>query len=239
MNNILAKQLAHRIANHNTFIMNRNMMNINALVPRTARHLLGMNRYPLQDLVSNVRGFDERFPRLLSRSGMFPDPVGEMMRMMSPARGLWSEEADALTSILSADVLEQKDAFKIHMDLPGIKKEDLHVDITDDYISIKGERKQVHEENSDYIMQVERHWGKVARTIPVPKGVNVKEAKANFENGVLEVSLPKVVEAIGEAPHKLEITEAKTEKVLLDKGVGVEGRAGVTEEKIKMNAQKK
>lgn len=239
MNSILAKQLAHRIANHNTFTMNRNMMNINALVPRTARHLLGMNRDPFQDLVSNVRGFDERFPRLLSRSGIFPDPVGEMMRMMSPARGLWSEEADALTPILSADVLEQKDAFKIHIDLPGIKKEDLDVDITDDYISIKGERKQVHEENSDYIMQVERHWGKVARTIPVPKGVNVKEAKANFENGVLEVSLPKVVEAIAEAPRKLEITEAKAEKVLLDKGVGAEGRTGVTEEKVKMNAQKK
>jgi len=217
--------------------MNRNLMNMNALVPKTARHLLGMNRDPFQDMLQTVRGFDERFPRLLSRGGMFPDPVSDMMRMLSPARGLWSEETEALTPILAADVLEVKDAFNIHIDLPGIKKEDLDVDITDDFISIKGERKQVHEENTDYIMQVERHWGKVARTIPVPKGVNVKEASANFENGVLEVRLPKAAEALTEAPRKLEITESKTEKrpllVHKEHGVGAEGRTGVTEEKMK------
>jgi len=211
------------------------MMNINALMPKSARQML--SRDPFQDILSKARGFDERFPRLLSRSGMFPDPVGEMMAMLSPARGLWSEESEALTPILAADVLEVKDAFNIHIDLPGIKKEDLNVDITDDFISIKGERKQVHEESSDYIMQVERHWGKVARTIPVPRGTNVAQATASFQNGVLEVHLPKAVDAIADVPRKLEITEAKTEKrpllVHKEQGVGVEARTGVMEEKVK------
>lgn len=194
-------------------VYSRTMMNYNALAPRAGRNLLAVNKDPFHDIISTIRGIDHRFlpvmrPRSIARQLGLADPLTDFLDMFRDPWGVsaMNAEVDKLSPILSCDVLESKDAFTMHVDLPGVKKEDLNVDITDDAIHIKGERKAVHEENSELLMSVERHYGKVARTIPMPKGINSKDATASFDNGVLEIRLPKLETEKEEAPRKLEIS---------------------------------
>lgn len=75
-------------------------------------------------------------------------------------------------------------------DLPGIRKEDVHLEIHDDYLVLEGERRQESEENQGGVYRSERSYGRFYRTIPLPDGTNAEQAKANFKDGVLEVTIP-------------------------------------------------
>lgn len=75
-------------------------------------------------------------------------------------------------------------------DLPGIRKEDVHLEIHDDYLVLEGERRQESEENQGGVYRSERSYGRFYRTIPLPDGVNPEQVRANFKDGVLEVKVP-------------------------------------------------
>jgi len=75
-------------------------------------------------------------------------------------------------------------------DLPGIQKEDVHLEIHDDYLVLEGERRQESEENQGGVYRSERSYGRFYRTIPLPDGVNPEQVRANFKDGVLEVTVP-------------------------------------------------
>ena len=70
--------------------------------------------------------------------------------------------------------------------------EDVDISIDNDNLTIKAERKQKHEQNTDTAHRVERSWGKVQRTIRLPKNANQKDVAANHENGVLTITFPKM-----------------------------------------------
>ena len=118
-------------------------------------------------------------------------------------------QLNQLSPILSTDLIEKKDMFSVHVDLPGIRKEDLVVNVNAENIVIKGERKAVHEENSDYLHHLERSYGKVQRTIPIPRGVDSSLVTASFENGTLEITLPKAEVSESEATRTLDISDKK------------------------------
>ncbi|MFP3942528.1 MAG: Hsp20/alpha crystallin family protein [Alphaproteobacteria bacterium] len=93
------------------------------------------------------------------------------------------------------DVAETDDEIEITAELPGLDEKDVEVTLTQDAVTIRGEKKAEHEEKrKDYYMS-ERSWGAFHRSIPLPSGVDTDRAEARFDRGVLTVRLPKTAEA--------------------------------------------
>lgn len=98
------------------------------------------------------------------------------------------KEADIWLPAL--EVSERDGFLKISADLPGLRKEDVKVEITKDALIVQGERKQAHEEKHGGYYQSERSYGHFYRSIPLPEGANTDKASAELANGTLEVSIP-------------------------------------------------
>jgi len=97
---------------------------------------------------------------------------------------------------LAVDVIDENDSIKVIADLPGFNKEDINLYIEDGNLVIKAERrKEVEERGKDYIRQ-ERSYGEVYRKIALPTEIDVDKVKASYNNGVLEVTLPKTEKAV-------------------------------------------
>jgi HSP20 family protein len=92
--------------------------------------------------------------------------------------------------IPAIDVTERNGQLQVRADLPGVQNDDLKVEISGGALNISGERKQEHEEDSGGFHRVERSYGSFFRSIPLPDGTNIEQARAQFNNGVLEVSVP-------------------------------------------------
>jgi HSP20 family protein len=93
---------------------------------------------------------------------------------------------------MKVDVKEQDKAFVIHAEMPGIKKEDIHVTVDGPVVSISAERREEKEEKQgERVLRSERYFGKVSRSFNLGQDIDEAAAKAKFENGVLELTLPK------------------------------------------------
>jgi HSP20 family protein len=82
------------------------------------------------------------------------------------------------------------DNLVVHADLPGLRKEDVHVEVDDGILTISGERSHEHEDERDDYYRSERSYGQFYRAIPLPEGVDENACEATFKDGVLEVSIP-------------------------------------------------
>lgn len=101
------------------------------------------------------------------------------------------------------DIVEREGKLVLRADLPGMTKDDVHVDISEDAVVIEGERRYEHEENEKGIYRSERSYGQFRREIPLPDGVKTENATANFKNGVLEVVLDAT--QVGKNRRRIEI----------------------------------
>ena len=81
------------------------------------------------------------------------------------------------------------------MELPGIEKEDIEVNISGNLLTVKGEKKKEGEIKEENYYRLERSYGSFSRTVELPKEVQIEQARASFKNGVLEIRLPKTEEA--------------------------------------------
>jgi HSP20 family protein len=109
------------------------------------------------------------------------------------------------------DVFEKDGRLLTKIDLPGMKKEDVKVEVTDGQLAISGERKRETEEKEKDFYRCEREYGSFYRAVPLPEGAKVDDVKATFAEGVLEVSVP--LPARPEAKvRKVEIQESKAAK---------------------------
>jgi HSP20 family protein len=107
------------------------------------------------------------------------------------------------------DVFERDNRLVTRVDLPGMKKEDVSVEVTDGHLALSGERKHEKEERKDNFYRSEREYGSFYRAVPLPEGVKLEDVKATFADGVLEVSVP--LPAKPEATvRKVQIEEPKT-----------------------------
>ena len=92
------------------------------------------------------------------------------------------------------DLKEQGNNMVVHAELPGVKKEDINIDLTNGFLTISGEKKCHKKEDTDKYHRVERSFGKFSRSMTVPKEVTEDQIKATFNDGVLEVTWPKPME---------------------------------------------
>ena len=98
--------------------------------------------------------------------------------------------ADTATWFPEIDVFEKNDRLVTKIDLPGMKKEEVRVEVTDGHLAISGERRTEAEEKKDNVYRCEREYGSFYRAIPLPGGVKLEDVHATFADGVLEVSIP-------------------------------------------------
>jgi HSP20 family protein len=107
------------------------------------------------------------------------------------------------------EVFQQNNELTIKADLPGLKKDEVSVDISDDVVTIQGERKREHEEEREGVYRSERSYGSFYRVIPLPEGAISEQAKATFRDGVLEITMPAPPSTKG---RRLEISEGEGTK---------------------------
>ena len=106
------------------------------------------------------------------------------------------------------DVREREGQFVVHADLPGLSKEDIKVDVSDNLLTIQGERKQQKKEEREGCSYSECSYGSFYRAIPLPAGAEASKATAQFRDGVLEVTVPAAAQ-VGKQVHRLEVQEGK------------------------------
>ena len=141
-----------------------------------------------------------RKPTTLTSSGIFVDPFALLGRMASEFDRTFEEPdwpafrtrgtTESAAWSPSLDVFEKDNRLVARVDLPGIKREDVKVEVANGYLTISGERKHESEERKENVYRWERAHGAFHRSIPLPDGVTLDGVRAVFENGVLEVTVP-------------------------------------------------
>lgn len=91
----------------------------------------------------------------------------------------------------ACDLSETADAYQIRMDVPGIKPDDITVQVTGDTVRVSGERKDEKEEKGKTFHRIERRSGKFSESVTLPGAVKDENVQAEFHDGVLTVTLPK------------------------------------------------
>jgi HSP20 family protein len=125
----------------------------------------------------------------IERWDPFQDSFDELMRgfILRPTRG---EKQEPLS--IKVDVREDPKAYIVHAEIPGVKKEEIQVNIDGNQVSISADVKREFEEKKDErLLRAERYVGRVYRAFALAQDVDQETAKAKYENGVLELVLPK------------------------------------------------
>jgi HSP20 family protein len=92
----------------------------------------------------------------------------------------------------STDIAESEKGFEISLALPGVKKSDVTLEVKEDQLIIKGERKFKEEQKEKNYHRLESGYGVFEKVFNLPEGVDANEVKASYEDGILQINLPKV-----------------------------------------------
>lgn len=121
-----------------------------------------------------------------------------MNRLMSDfrTRSPFGEEEMAQGSWIPAvDIYETKESIVLNVELPGVTKEDIALEVKDSTLTIKGEKKLEKNVTEENFHRMERSYGSFTRAFTLPSTVQQDKVKAKFRDGILEIMLPKVEEA--------------------------------------------
>jgi len=146
---------------------------------------------PFRELEALERRFDDIFGR--------PSLPSIWRRIPMEERG-WAP---------AIEVFEKEDKFVVKAEIPGMKEEDIDISVVGDTLTIKGEKKAEAEVKEEDYYCCERSYGSFYRSIALPSDVEANKIEANYEDGVLEVSLPKAPEV---KPKKVAVSAKKKEK---------------------------
>jgi HSP20 family protein len=97
------------------------------------------------------------------------------------------------------DVVDTDKEIKVSAELPGMDDKDIEVSLTNESLTIKGEKREESEKKGKDYYRSERSYGSFTRTIPLPVEIDTEKVEASFKQGVLTVNLPKTKQALGEA----------------------------------------
>ena len=118
------------------------------------------------------------------------DPLEDLFRgfLVRPVGGAPSQEPPELR----VDVQETDKSYLVHAELPGVKKEDIHVDIDGAVVAISAERRQEKDvKDGERLLRTERYFGKVSRSFQLAQEIDESQVVAKYVEGVLELTLPK------------------------------------------------
>ncbi|MBT1686789.1 Hsp20/alpha crystallin family protein [Dawidia soli] len=97
----------------------------------------------------------------------------------------------AYSFVPKVDIVENEKAFEISVAAPGMNKEDFKLDVNDKFLTISGERKFTKEKKENNFHSIETQYGTFGRSFTLPENVNSANISAKYENGILEITLPK------------------------------------------------
>jgi HSP20 family protein len=167
---------------------------------------------PFQDL----RDAQEEMAQMAQMSQM-----SQMNPMLAHALGLHGQQqgsgrATATAWAPALDISERKDAYLVTVELPGVEADDLEITMEDGLLTIQGERQFTSESSSEeQFHRIERRYGAFRRSITLPAQVQAEQIEASFDNGVLQIVVPKMEEAkpkrIQVRPGRAEILAASSE----------------------------
>ncbi len=131
----------------------------------------------------------------------------EMTRLFAGAvpRGAGREEIVGGSWAPGVDIYEDKDKLILEADLPGMNRDDFDISVENNVVTLKGERKFEKKVEGNNYHRVERSYGSFSRSFTLPQTVTAEGATAEFDNGILRISLPKREET---KARKIEITGA-------------------------------
>ena len=95
----------------------------------------------------------------------------------------------------AVDIEEKDGKYVLKAELPGLKKEDIHVELKDGYLTLRGERNMEHEDKKKNYHRIERAYGSFERSFRVPDTVKEKDIHASFKDGILELTVPVMEDA--------------------------------------------
>lgn len=113
-------------------------------------------------------------------------------------------EGPAVDFFPAVNTREADDAYYIEVDLPGVRKEDINIDVKDNLLTISGERVIEEERKEDDFYRIESQYGTFERSFSLPEDVDAEKIEAEAKDGVLTVKIPKA-QSVDKAPKKIEI----------------------------------
>lgn len=126
------------------------------------------------------------------------DPFKEIARLHDQmARSFGEGRSDVLGEAMgggffpAVDVFDEKDAVTLKAEVPGMKPEDVKIQVENDVLTLSGERKLEREDKKDGYLRVERSYGSFTRSFALPKGVDADKIEAAMNDGVLSLRIPK------------------------------------------------
>ena len=139
------------------------------------------------------------------------DEMAQMSPMLAHALGLHGQPqgSDRATAWAPAlDISERKDAYLVTVELPGVEADDLEITMEDGLLTIQGERHFAHDSSEQQFHRVERRYGAFRRSITLPAQVQAEQIEASFDNGVLQILVPKMEEA---KPKRIQVRPGRAE----------------------------
>lgn len=130
----------------------------------------------------------------ITRFGPIEDAFDELFRgfFVRPVSFEGPGTAAASAAQFRVDVTENDKAYTVHAEIPGVKKEDISITIDGEHVAIGAEvKKEKDVKNGERVLRTERYYGKVYRAFTLDQPVDEATAQAKYENGILEVTLPK------------------------------------------------
>jgi HSP20 family protein len=160
---------------------------------------------------------------------------GDMNRLFDTVFGRRdaAQTSGARRWVPAMDLAETDEQLVLRADLPGLDRDDIEIEVKDNVLTISGERKAEHQRSGEGFHRIERSFGRFSRSLGLPRGIDATSVTASFENGVLEVRMPKPqerkatrIEIATEAQaHEDGAQEAESQTVELEGGARSEGAA--------------
>jgi HSP20 family protein len=110
----------------------------------------------------------------------------------------------------AVDLFEREHSLVLKADLPGLSEEDVQIEVRDNVLTISGERRADFEDKQNGYYRVERSFGSFSRALTLPEGVDADKIAASFDNGVLEITIPKPEER---KPRRIEIASGEPKTI--------------------------
>ena len=135
----------------------------------------------------------------------FQESFEHMNRLFNAMQNIQEQKKSSSVDFIPAvNTREADDAYFVEVDLPGVEKEDISIDVEDNILRISGERKLKKEREDENFYRVESVYGKFERDFSMPEDVDASKIEAEVEDGVLYVKIPKK-QVIDQAPRKIKI----------------------------------